>query len=524
MSITEPPGLSRPADLSGLFASQDVRGVVPDPLSAQVAEALGAAFATVVVIPESGDDATPASPEAPATGTLTCPVVVLGRDMRASGPDLSAAFARGLMAAGVDVVDIGLCSADTLSYASGTLEAPAAMVTANDDPAEYNGLTLCRAGARPVRVGTGLDQVRELAEQYLTHGLPGQATQLGQITHRDLLADYAAFLRSLVDVSGIRRLKVVVDAGNGMAGLTAPAVLGTAAGLAELPIDLVPLYFELDAAVARHEAYPAEPENLTDLQAAVVAHGADVGLAFDGDGDRCIVLDENGAVVSPSAIIALVGLREVVRDQRDGRRPTVVHNLVTSAAVPDLMTAAGADVVRTRVGHSSITTQMAARDAVFGGEHDAHYYFRDFFFADSGMLAALHVLAALGEQPHPLSALAEVYEPYSSSGEISSPIADAADARARVVDAYVTRQGAGPVTVDELDGLTVSHWEDHPQWWFNLRAAGAEPVLRLNVEAADEDIMIKVRDDVLALVRDVASPTASTSSTTSSSAEGETHS
>ena len=330
------------------------------------------------------------------------------------------------------------------------------------------------------------------------------------VTDREMLGDYARFLRSLVDLSEIRPLKVVVDAGNGMAGLTAPAVLGTAAGQPELPLDVVPLYFELDGTFPNHEANPLEPENLRDLQAAVVEHGADLGLAFDGDADRCFVIDETGHPVSPSAITALVGLREVARELAEGRSPTVIHNLITSRAVPDLLAAAGATPVRTRVGHSFIKTEMAEHHAVFGGEHSAHYYFRDFFFADTGMLAALHVLAALGNartpvgDPVPLSALAEAYEPYVASGEINSRADDVAEARARVVRAYVTEQGAGPVEVDELDGLTVTHWDATPRWWFNLRASNTEPLLRLNVEAEDEDIMVKVRDDVLSLVREEA--------------------
>jgi phosphomannomutase len=301
----------------------------------------------------------------------------------------------------------------------------------------------------------------------------------------------------------------VVDAGNGMGGLTAPAVLGTEAGLPALPLDVVPLYFELDGTFPNHEANPLEPENLRDLQAAVVEHGADLGLAFDGDADRCFVIDEHGDPVSPSAITALVGLREIERERAAGRDAIVIHNLITSQVVPDLVTAAGATAVRTRVGHSFIKAQMAEHDAVFGGEHSAHYYFRDFFFADTGMLAAMHVLAALGGQDVPLSALSEAYQPYAASGEINSRVEDVPAARARVVKAYVTDQGAGPVQVDELDGLTISHWDGQPRWWFNLRASNTEPLLRLNVEAADEDIMEKVRDDVLALVRQDTPPAAS---------------
>ncbi len=472
-------------DLSTIIKAYDVRGTVPDQLSPGVAEAIGAAFARVVVLPEHAGAGRPA--------------VVVGNDMRDSGPELVEAFARGIAAAGVDVLRIGLCSTDGLYFASGSLGLPGAMFTASHNPAAYNGIKLCRAGARPVGQETGLAQVRELAQTYLDGGLPQPAGEPGTVTDRDLLADYAAFLRGLVDLSGVRPLKVVVDAGNGMGGHTVPAVLGTAAGLPALPLDVVPLYFELDGTFPNHEANPLEPKNLVDLQRAVVEHGADLGLAFDGDADRCFVVDETGRPVSPSAITALVGLREVGKELAAGRTPTVIHNLITSRAVPDLLQAAGATTVRTRVGHSFIKAQMAEHQAVFGGEHSAHYYFRDFFFADTGMLAAMHVLAALGEQEHPLSALAEMYEPYVASGEINSRVPDVAAARERVLDAY--RAAYPDIALDELDGATVSHWDGHPQWWFNLRASNTEPLLRLNVEAADEDIMAKVRDDVLSLVR-----------------------
>lgn len=474
-------------DLSALIKAYDVRGVVPEELNPTVARAIGAAFADVVVLPEATER----------------PQVVIANDMRPSGPELVGAFADGLAARGVDVIRIGLASTDGLYFASGVLGIPGAMFTASHNPAQYNGIKLCRAGARPVGQDSGLTTVRELAGDYLAAGAVPEVAdaERGTVEDRDMLAEYAAFLRSLVDLSGIRPLKVVVDAGNGMGGFTAPAVLGTGAGLPALPLDVVPLYFELDGTFPNHEANPLEPENLRDLQAAVVEHDADLGLAFDGDADRCFVIDEHGDAVSPSAITALVGLREVERERAAGRTPTVIHNLITSQVVPDLLGAAGATTVRTRVGHSFIKAQMAEHDAVFGGEHSAHYYFRDFFFADTGMLAALHVLAALGGQPHPLSALSEQYQPYSASGEINSRVADVAAARDRVIEAYVAQQGAGPVQVDQLDGLTVSHWDGHPQWWFNLRASNTEPLLRLNVEAADEDIMEKVRDDVLALVR-----------------------
>ena len=455
-----------------------------------VARAIGWAFADVVALPER---------QAAGGSALKRPTVVVGHDMRASGPDLVLAFADGLTAAGVDVVQIGLCSTDGLYYASGALGVPGAMFTASHNPAEYNGIKLCRAGARPVGEVTGLAEVRSHAQRFLDGGLPTPVADPGELSERSLLGDYSRFLRNLVDLSGNRSLKVVVDAGNGMGGYTVPAVLGTAAGLPELPLEIVPLYFELDGTFPNHEANPLEPANLVDLKAAVVAHGADIGLAFDGDADRCFVVDEKGAPVSPSAVTALVGLREVAKEKAAGRTPTVIHNLITSRVVPDLLRTAGATAVRSRVGHSFIKAEMAEHSAVFGGEHSAHYYFRDFWFADTGMLAALHVLAALGSQEHPLSQLSETFEPYVSSGEINSTVSDAGGATQRVLDEY--RVAYPGIVVDTLDGLTVSHWDAQPQWWFNLRASNTEPLLRLNVEAADQDIMEKVRDDVLSLVR-----------------------
>jgi len=478
---------SQPRDLTTLIKAYDVRGVVPEELNAEVARAIGAALADIVILPEHDE----------AKGR---PTVVIGRDMRASGPELVAAFAAGLGMRGVDAVLIGLCSTDGLYHASGVLEMPGAMFTASHNPAQYNGIKLCRAGARPVSEISGLAEVRDLTARYLDGGISVAAIR-GTVTKREMLRGYAEFLRGLVDLSGIRPLRVVVDAGNGMGGHTVPAVLEDGAGLPKLPLEIIPLYFELDGTFPNHEANPLEPANLRDLQAAVVAHGADIGIAFDGDADRCFVIDEHGEPVSPSAITALVGLREVERERAEGRVPTIIYNLITSQVVPDLIKAAGGRTVRTRVGHSFIKAQMAEHNAVFGGEHSAHYYFRDFFFADTGMLAAMHVLSALGGTEAPLSHLAEAYSPYSASGEINSRVADVAAVRARVVRAFVDDVVAGPVTIDELDGVTISHWDEQPRWWFNLRASNTEPLLRLNVEAADRDVMERVRDEVLALVR-----------------------
>lgn len=478
--------------LTSVIKAYDVRGIVPDQLDAAVVRAIGAAFADVVVLPE--------------TPTGEQPRAVIGYDMRPSSPELSAAFADGLASRGVDVTIAGLCSTDGLYYASGSLQIPGAMFTASHNPAQYNGIKMCRAGARPVGQDSGLTAIRDLAQSWLDVGqVPDGGGRVGTVDEQDLLAAYAAHLRSLVDLSGARRLKVVIDAGNGMGGFTAPAVLGADAGLPALPLDVVPLYFELDGTFPNHEANPLDPANLVDLQAAVPAAGADLGLAFDGDADRCFVVDEKGDPVSPSAVTAIVARREIAKELRAGREPVVIHNLITSRAVPELISADGGTPVRTRVGHSFIKEQMAEVGAVFGGEHSAHYYFREFWSADTGMLAAMHVLAVLAESDRPLSELAAEYEKYVASGEINSTVDDAAAVVEAVVAAERARADAAgrSLEVDTLDGVTVTHLGDggEPMWWFNLRASNTEPLLRLNAEGADEATMVAVRDRVLGLVR-----------------------
>jgi phosphomannomutase len=451
-------------DLSRLVKAYDVRGVVPDEWDEGVARRLGAAFAELVR-QESG-----------ATALVTA------HDMRDSSVPLSRAFAEGVLSRGVDVVEAGLGSTDLLYFASGSLGVPGAMFTASHNPAQYNGIKLCRAGASPVGQESGLATLREWAERDSYDRVPERTASISQ---RDLLAEYAAHLRSLVDLSTIRPLRVVVDAGNGMAGHTVPVVLDG------LPLEVLPLYFELDGSFPHHEANPLDPANLVDLQAEVRRTGADLGLAFDGDADRVFVVDERGEPVSPSAITALVAVRELAK----GRGTTVIHNLITSRAVPEIVREHGGEPVRTRVGHSFIKAEMARTDAVFGGEHSAHYYFRDFWRADTGMLAAMHVLAALGEQSRPLSELTANYSRYVASGEVNSTVADAAGRVAAVRKSFEEQDG---VTVDELDGLTV----DLPDGsWFNLRASNTEPLLRLNVEAPDEALMTSLRDRVLEMVR-----------------------
>jgi len=466
------------ARLEAIVKAYDVRGIVGDGLTAETVEALGAAF-----VDEVG-----------AAGGR----VVVGHDMRDSSPPFAAAFARGAAARGADVVSIGLCSTDESYFASGSLDAPAAMFTASHNPAAYNGIKFSRAGAQGISLDTGLAAIRDRAADYLEGGIPAVDAP-GTVTETDVLADYAAYLRSLVDLSAIRPLKIVVDAGNGMGGLTVPAVLGEAAGLPALPLEIVPLYFELDGSFPNHEANPLEPANLVDLQRAVVERGADLGLAFDGDADRCFVVDEQGGAVSPSAVAAIVALREIARVTAAGETDVnVIHNLITSRFVPETIEAAGANPVRTRVGHSLIKDQMKATKAVFGGEHSAHYYFRDFWGADNGMLAAMHVLAEFGAQQAPLSEVAARFTPYSLSGEINSVVDDVPAAYTRVVEAFTGRG-----EFDELDGLTVDGVTagDEPFWWFNVRPSNTEPLLRLNVEGADEPTMAAIRDEVLALIR-----------------------
>jgi phosphomannomutase len=479
-------------NLSDFVKAYDVRGLVPDQLSPEVSRTLGVAFAEVVVIPDGHSG------------------IVIGHDMRPSSPDLSTAFADGVRSRGVDVALLGLTSTDELYYASGALDRPGAMFTASHNPAQYNGIKLCRSAARPVGQDTGLAEIRDLAQWLLDSatGLQPPSAAPGTVEVRDVLADYARFLRSLVDLSGIRPLTVVVDAGNGMGGHTVPAVLGTTAGLPELPVTVIPLYFELDGTFPNHEANPLDPANIVDLQAAVIKHGADMGLAFDGDADRCFVVDADGEPVSASAITALVAAREIERARAAGDTDIrVVHNVISSRAVAEIIREHGAEPVRARVGHSFMKADMARTGAVFGGEHSAHYYFRDFWYADTGMLAALHVLAALGERDESLSGLVASYERYASSGEVNSTVPDPGAVLDRI-RAWAAERGCG---TDELDGLTVSApaagaGAEHGSsvagdWWFNVRTSNTEPLLRLNVEATERETMEGVRDEVLGLIR-----------------------
>ncbi|GAB2983406.1 phosphomannomutase/phosphoglucomutase [Nocardioides montaniterrae] len=454
-----PSGTTSTDNLSQVFKAYDVRGTYPEQLDEDLARAAGSAYVEVL-----GVDA-----------------VVIGYDMRPSSPGLAGAFADGATAAGADVTMIGLASTDQLYFASGHLNLPGAMFTASHNPAQYNGIKMCRALAQPVGVESGLADIRDKVATGELH----TAAQPGSISKTDVLQAYAAHVLSLAPITG-RRLKVVVDAGNGMAGHTAPAVFERLGD----QVELVPMYFELDGTFPNHEANPIDESTLVDLKARVLAEKADIGLAFDGDADRCFLVDEQGRAVSPSTLTALIADRELTRVPGS----TIIHNLITSRSVPEIVTEKGGTPVRTRVGHSYIKATMAETDAVFGGEHSGHFYFRDFWKADSGMLAALHALSALAETDQPLSGLLQQYARYPMSGEINSTVSDQGAVLARLKEQYA---GADGVTLDELDGLTVAHAD----WWFNVRASNTEPLLRLNAEGKDEATMVQVRDAVLAVIR-----------------------
>ena len=443
-------------DLGPIVKAYDVRGLVGSQLDEEVAEALGRAAAV----------------ELHGRG------IVVGRDMRPSGVDLAEAFMRGARAQGVDTIDIGLASTDLLYYASGRLGLPGAMWTASHNPAEYNGLKLCRAGAEPVGIESGLALIRDRAQrgEFPSSDAPG--------SHRtsDLINQYADHVRAFIDVSALRPIKIAVDAGNCMGGLVVPAVFEG------LPIDLVPLYFELDGTFPNHPANPIEPENLVDLQKAVVDGGCDLGLAFDGDADRMFAVDERGQPVSPSLVTAIIA--DVILAKHPGE--TVLYNLICSRTVPETITAAGGNAVRTRVGHSFIKQVMKETGAIFAGEHSGHYYFRDNFRADSGLIATVIFLAALAAHDGPASTLVAPYDRYVQSGEVNTAVADQQAAMDQIAASFADEGES-----DWADGLTVSG----DGWWFNLRPSNTEPLLRLNVEASDARSMAAVRDRVLTLIR-----------------------
>lgn len=448
----------------------DVRGLVGTQLTDEVVECFGAAFADEL--------------------DLVGKELVVGHDMRDSSPGFAAAFCLGARKRGANVVMMGLCSTDMNYYVSGFLNLPAAMFTASHNPSSYNGIKFSRAGARGISIETGLAAIRDRAISYSEEGISSHSV-LGSEREASVIADYARYLHNLVSLSGIRTLKVVIDTANGMGGLTVPAVLGN-----NPSIEIVPLYFELDGSFPNHEANPLDLKNLVDLQQRVLSSGADLGLAFDGDADRCFAVDEKGMAVTPSAVAAIVSKREIVRVQALGEKsPTVLHNLLTSKSVAETIIAQGAIPQKTKVGHSLIKDQMAATFAVFGAEHSAHYYFRDFWGADNGMLAAMHLISELGSQDRPMSEIAADYTPYFSSGEINSTVSDANKAQLRVAKELT---GA---SLGQLDGKTYSHQDGETWWWCNIRSSNTEPLLRLNVESNQESVMHQIRDRTLAAIR-----------------------
>lgn len=456
----------------------DVRGLVGEQLDEQVVEALGAGFADEL--------------------ELAGKSLIVGYDMRDSSEGFAAAFARGANARGATVIDIGLCSTDMTYFASGSWQLPAVMFTASHNPATYNGLKFSRTGARGISLHTGLSAIRDRAIEFYDSGIT-KLSVTGNIEQRSVMPGYVAHLHNLVSLDGIRPLRIVVDAANGMGGLTVPAVLGARAGKQALPIEVIPMFFELDGSFPNHEANPLDPKNLVDLQRAVLLHGADLGLAFDGDADRCFVIDELGEAVTPSAVAAIVSKREILRAQTldPAGEISVIHNLLTSRHVPELISELGATPVRTKVGHSLIKDEMAVSGAIFGGEHSAHYYFKEFWGADNGMLAALHVIAELAASGLLMSKLAAKHTPYFASGEINSTVQDASQAQVRVSAVFAGEHS------ENFDGVTYSGVDVNTGswWWANIRSSNTEPLLRLNVEAQRAELMEQIRDKALGAIR-----------------------
>ena len=445
---------------SKVFKAYDIRGLVETEITPDFSFQTGLAFARFLETERE-------------PGTL-----IVAQDMRPSSPLLAEAFSAGAVSNGMDVIRIGLASTDMLYFASGKLNLPGAMFTASHNPAEYNGIKLCKSGAKPIGADTGLKTI----ERFVAEGNPIVMRSIGRETERNMLSDYIDHLLSLVDVSHIRPLKIVVDAGNGMAGYTAPALFEN------LNVELIELYFELDGTFPNHEANPIDSANLKDLQKAVIKHKADIGLAFDGDADRCFLVDERGTIVDPSSLTALIAARELTKHPRS----SIIYNLISSRAVAEVIEENSGKPIRSRVGHSYIKKLMAESGAIFGGEHSGHFYFKNFWCADSGALAALHAIAALGEQKLTLSKLLKPFIRYVSSGEINSKIGKPEKALRAIEEKY-SKSGE----VDHLDGLTVNG----DTWWFNVRPSNTEPLLRLNVEAKTQAKLDRVRDEVLALIR-----------------------
>ena len=448
-------------EFAHIFKAYDIRGLVDVEIDVDFAFATGVAFARFLQIERE-----------PGT-------IVIGEDMRPSSPLLAEAFSAGATSLGMDVIRIGLASTDMLYFASGKLGLPGAMFTASHNPAQYNGIKLCFSSARPIGKESGLVTI----ENFVREGSPIALRNIGVEKQRNMLEEYVDHLLTLVDIKNIRPLKIIVDAGNGMAGHTAPAIF------ARLNCEVVPMYFELDGSFPNHEANPLDESTLKDLKQAMIDQKADLGLAFDGDADRCFLVDERGVAVNPSALTSLIAHRELVKHPG----ASIIYNLISSRAVQEVIDENGGVGLRSRVGHSYIKKMMAESGAIFGGEHSGHFYFKEFWRADSGALAALHAIAALGESDATMSELLAPYDRYVISGEINSKVEDTQAATERVEKTYASDQ----VTIDHLDGLTVNG----DSWWFNLRPSNTEPLLRLNVEASTQAQMETVRDAVLSLIR-----------------------
>ncbi len=445
-----------------IFKAYDIRGHYPDALNEDVAREIGRAYVNFLELSGSR--------------------VVVGRDMRLSSEPLGDAFVQGVIEAGADVLDIGLVSTDALYFAVGHLEEPGgAMITASHNPKDYNGLKLCREDAIALSGDEGINQIRDL----ITSGkLPEPNEDAGSVEEGDIIEDYAEHCLSFINTEGLRPLKIVVDAGNGMAGKMLPPIFK------KLPFEYVPMYFELDGSFPNHSPNPIEPQNMEDLQERVVAEGADFGVAFDGDADRCFVVTEKGVTISGDILATLVAKN--VLEKEPGA--AIIYSAVCSKALPELVRREGGRPIRTKAGHSIIKPQMRKHDAAFGGEHSGHFYFRDNYFADSGIIAMLTVAELVGRQEEPLSELLVPIDPYFRSGEINSEVEDQDEVMTRVEEHYAERDNP---EIDHLDGLTV----DYGDWWFNLRPSNTEPLLRLNVEASDRETMEKERDELLELIR-----------------------
>ena len=455
------------ARLQTLIKAYDVRGIVPQEFDENISNLIGQAFVVALKLRKIDGG---------------CGQVVIAHDMRPSGPSLVESFARGVRKQGVDVLHMGLASTDGLYFATGLLNIAGAMFTASHNPAEYNGIKLAKPGAAPVGQDSGLKEITSL----VLNGIPEFNGEEGKETSRDLNSEYVKYLHSLVDLKSARKLKVVIDAGNGMGGFSVPKVFN------DSNFEIVPMYFELDGTFPNHEANPIEPANLVDLQKRVLVEKADIGIAFDGDADRAFFIDEQGQSITPSAITALIAKRELKRESG----ATIIHNLITSRSVAEVVQENGGKAIKTRVGHSFIKQVMKDTNAIFGGEHSGHFYFRDFWFADSGMLAALHVLAALGETSSDtsVSSLIKEFDRYVASGEINTRVKDVASTSKKVKEHFAGIEG---VQIDDLDGLTFASGT----WWVNIRPSNTEPLLRLNAEARERATMEKVRDEALAIIR-----------------------